>query len=132
MEPTQILLFVVVALLTALLIAVGAQAFLILRGAKKTMDKLNKILEDAGLVSGAISRPVVGIANLIEGAKSLKGIVDFVADKTKGKSVVEKAEKQEQEYPFIEEESAVGSSHISALQERGRRFFHRGGKPLSS
>lgn len=148
MESTQILLFVVVVILTGLLTFVGIQVFLILRETQKTLQKLNKILDDAGVMADTIVKPIVGIASFVEGLKGVKGIVDLLHDKATG-NTQKKIEARvsspadERSSPnripyeaFVEEESETRAksphTHISALQERGRRFFHRGGKPLTS
>lgn len=130
MEPVQILLFVVVSILTILLVAIGIQTFFILRKTGKTISKLYEVLENANLISSTVARPIVGVANLVEGIKGIKTLMDAVspAKKEVHKEAEEgKIEKSGQEYI----EHAVGS-HIKAIQERGRRFFHRGGKPLTS
>lgn len=118
MEPTQILLFAVVTILTILLSVVGIQVFFILRDTKKTLDKVNKILDDAGLVSGSVAKPILGFANFVDGVKNIKNLVDFVSSKT------------------VQDEKTLGGdqphSHIQSLQERGRRFFHKDGKTLTS
>lgn len=116
-DPTQILLFTVVTVLTALLVAVGIQVFFILREARKALNKVNKILEDASLVSSSVSKPVIGIANFVEGIQGLRDLIDLVSKKASDRSLGEGYETH---------------SHIEALQERGRRFFHKDGKPLTS
>lgn len=116
MEPTQILLFAVVTILTILLLVVGIQVFFILRDTKKTLDKINKVLDDAGLVSGSVAKPIFGFANFVEGLKNIKNLADFVSSKTV------------QDEKILEEPH----SHIQSLQERGRRFFHKDGKTLTS
>lgn len=121
MDPTQILLFVVVSVLTILLVAVGVQVFFILREAKKALQRANQILEDASFVTGSLTRPVTGLAGFLEGVRGIKDLVDFVAEKIHH----ERSEYQGQ----IES----GETHqIGELQERGRRFFHKEGKPLTS
>lgn len=118
MEPTQVLLFAVVTILTILLLVVGIQVFFVLRDAKKTLDKVNKILDDAGLVSGSVAKPILGFANFVDGVKNIKNLVDFVSPKNvQDEKILEGGEPH---------------SHIQSLQERGRRFFHKSGKTLSS
>lgn len=88
MEPTQIILLVVISILTILLVVVGLQVFLILREGRRTLAKMNKTLEG-------------------------KELIDFVLRREA------RSEKK-------------GTSSIARLQERGRRFFHKSGKPLTS
>ena len=137
MEPVQVLLFVVVSVLTGLLLAVGIQVFIILHEAKKTLSRVNKILNRAQDISDAVARPVQGITNFMEGARNLKGVLDMLVDKHDKSSVVKNFEERftaPSFLPEVEEEQEKVESHprISLLQERGRRFFHKGGKTLSS
>lgn len=147
MEPTQILLAVVVTILTGLLVFVGTQVFLILREMQKTLQKLNKILDDAGIVADTVVKPIIGVANFVEGIKGIKGIVDLLHDKASSGHRLEKKIEAEIPYEaFVEEDLPAGRqemprthiesphihTHISEMQEHGRRFFHRGGKPLTS
>lgn len=123
-DPTQILLFTVVTVLTALLVAVGIQVFFVLREVKRSVEKINKILEEASVVASSVSKPVIGIANFVEGIKGLRDLIDMVSQRH-GKQLSEGYEEEHLEEP-------EGHSHIEALQERGRRFFHKDGKPLTS
>lgn len=123
MDPTQILLATTITVLTVLLVALGIQVFFILKETKRTLDKINKILDDASLVSGSVARPIVGFSNFLEGLKSFGNLVDMIANR------------KENSVPpgtYEEEREGTGHSHIHALQERGRRFFHKEGKPLTS
>lgn len=132
MEPTQILLTVVATILTGLLVFVGVQVFLILRDVQKTIKKANKILDDAGIVADTVVKPIIGVANFVEGIKGIKGIVDLLHDKANTGHHTTKKLKAPVESEPEDLESAHLHTHISELQERGRRFFHRGGKPLTS
>lgn len=134
MELTQILLFSVVTILTLLLVVVGVQVFLILWRAKKTLDRLNKILDDAHILTNSVIRPITGMMSFVEGLKSLKSLVSFISDKTGIHSLESVLESNPDIVRKVveEKEEAPPHIHIQALQERGRRFFHKGGKPLSS
>lgn len=126
MDPTQILLFSVVTVLTVLLVAVGFQVFRILAEAKKALEKINRVLEDATFVSSSVAKPVAGISNFMESIKSIKDLIDLVSERSRR---IE---------PGYEENDLSGGAeqeehpHIQTLQERGRRFFHKDGKPLTS
>lgn len=136
MDPVRILLFLVVTVLTGLLVSVGVQSFLILRDLRRTIAKLNKVLDDVSVVSSSIARPVSGITHLIAGLKSIKDIVDGMLDK-KEKAIETPVETFATPLPRLSIEESFSapeepSSSVSVLQERGRRFFHRDGKPLTS
>lgn len=125
MDPTQILLFSVVTVLTILLVAVGVQVFFILREAKKALEKTNKILEDASFVSGAVAKPVAGLASFVDGLKSIRDLIDLVSQRSRQESLGEYEQESLQE-------GEKEHTQIESLQERGRRFFHKEGKPLTS
>lgn len=137
MDPVRILLFVVVSALTVLLVSVGVQVFLILQDLRKTLRKFNRVVDDLHLISNSFAKPVAGITGFFENIKHFKELVDFLADKhSRRQPDVELAEERLPEIvvtPTYEEEG-FEQQHptVAALQERGRRFFHRDGKPLTS
>ena len=139
MEPVQVLLFTVVSILTGLLLAVGIQVFIILHEVKKTLSRVNRILERAENISDAVARPVQGITSFMENVKGIKDVIDLLVDKHEKSSTIQTLEQRfaPTVFPEIEEEESQSleshpHSRISLLQERGRRFFHKGGKSLSS
>lgn len=110
----QILLGTVILTLTALLVFVGVQVVFILRDLRATVKKIN----------GTLDKPQV----------STRTFLEYL--------LIGQSKKQQQtEYQVIDEEQTdevmriatkSGSfSHITELQERGRRVFHREGKPLA-
>lgn len=70
MESTQILLIVVVTVLTIILTIIGIQFFFILKEFKKSLEKINKMLDDGTLVSGAFAKSVTGISGVLQGIKT--------------------------------------------------------------
>lgn len=70
MDTTQILLVAVVTVLTILLTIIGVQIVFILVEVRKSLEKVNKMLDDAGTVTGGISRSVTGLGGLFEGIKT--------------------------------------------------------------
>lgn len=121
MDPTQLLLFGVVAVLTALLVIVGVQVFLILREFKKTLEKMNKTMDDINYVSESVTKPISGITHFVEGIRGLREFFDFVSERGSRKSLPAKYQEGEEE-----------RGELESLEERGRRFFHKDGKPLTS
>ena len=65
MDPVQILLFIVVTSLTGLLIAVGIQAFMILKDAHSAVQKFNGLLDDARVLTGSVARPIEGLRSFV-------------------------------------------------------------------
>ena len=90
MDPTQILLIVVVTALTILLIVIGIQVFLILKEFKKTMEKLNKILADAGLISESVAKPIASFSDSIRGISGVTGLLGWLTSKRKKKNQEER------------------------------------------
>ena len=73
MDGLQILLSVIVVLLTTLLVVVGVQAFLVIYDLRRTVKKLNRILEDS-VFGGGLLRPekLSGILELLKKTKKLE------------------------------------------------------------
>lgn len=72
-DATQLLLAFVIVTLTVMLSVVCVQVFFILREFRQTLSKANKVLDDTGIISESISKPI----NL------LSTIVTLVAKKKK-------------------------------------------------
>lgn len=83
MDTTQILLFTVVGILTLLLVVLGIQVFFILRAAQQTLGKANKVLEDAGVISESISKPVESLSTVMSGGKIISIIASLISSRKK-------------------------------------------------
>lgn len=81
MDTTQILLTVVISVLTILLSVIGVQVVLILNEFRKTIEKTNKIIDDAGTVTGGISHSLTGMGGLVEGIKTGLSVVHWFGKK---------------------------------------------------
>lgn len=84
MDTAQILLYIVVGVLAVLLVAVGIQVFFILQEVRNTLSKANKVLEDAGVISESISKPVGSLSTILSGVK-LGSLIASLLSNTKGK-----------------------------------------------
>lgn len=73
MDGIQKLLIVVIVTLTSLLVIVGVQVFLIMMGLKRTLRKLNTILEDS-IMGGGLIRPekLTGILEFFKRTKKME------------------------------------------------------------
>lgn len=91
MENTQILLIGVVTALMILLILIGIQVFFILREIQKSVQKTNKMLDDMGVISESIAKPVASLSNSITGVSSIAGLFGWLSQRG---SKSEKAEKK--------------------------------------
>lgn|SRR3989344_338299 len=139
MDPVQILLFATVTILTSLLVAVGVQVFLILRDVQRSVKKLNNLLDDVSVLTHSVARPIEGLKNFVEGIKDVKSVVGLISGLVKKDEPAAKISFVEEtlEEPSYEERARIlvqeGKKHpIHRVQEQGRRFFHRSGKPLTS
>ncbi len=82
-DNTQTLLVAVVIALTLLLSLIGVQVFFVLREVKKTIEKFNKIIDDAGVVSGSVSKSISSLSNSITGISGITGLFGWLAKKRK-------------------------------------------------
>lgn len=81
MDTTQILLVIVITTLTILLVAVGIQVFFILREVRDSISKMNKILDDVGEVSGAITKPIASLSDSLTGFSGVAGILGWLSSR---------------------------------------------------
>lgn len=81
MDTTQVILIIVVTVLTVLLSVIGVQIVFILMEVRKSLEKMNKMLDDAGEVTGGISRSVTNMGGLMEGIKTGLSVVNIFAKK---------------------------------------------------
>lgn len=91
-DSTQVLLIIVVVILTILLSVVGVQVFFILREVQRSIQKVNKMLDDAGTISESISKPIASLSNSITGASGIAGLLGWLASRKKRKKEKEKQE----------------------------------------
>jgi len=69
-DPAQTVLFLVVVILTVLLLVLGIQVFFILRELRKTIEKANKVLDDTGVITESVSKPISSLSSLTMGLKT--------------------------------------------------------------
>ena len=85
LTPTQILLIVVVSALAVILALIGIQVFYILREGRRSIEKVNKILDDAGDISESIAKPISSLSSSISGLSGITGLLNWVFKKRKVK-----------------------------------------------
>ena len=73
-DPAQTALFIVIIVLTVLLVILGIQVFFILRELRKTITKVNKVLDYTESITESVSKPKTGatIAKIFQGDKKHK------------------------------------------------------------
>lgn len=74
-ETTQILLVVVVTVLTILLTVIGIQIVFILKEFRRTIEKMNKILDDVEIASASVSKSVAGLTGVTTGLKTVLSLI---------------------------------------------------------
>lgn len=82
-DSTQILLIIVVVVLTILLSVIGIQVFFILREVQRSIQKMNKMLDDAGTISESIAKPITSLSNSITGVSGIAGLLSWLASRKK-------------------------------------------------
>jgi len=129
LDLTQSVLIAVITVLTTLLVIIGLQVVNILKEFKQSLEKINKILDNAGIISENIAKPVANFSSFFEvakgGLKIIEGLVNFLKEKKnkqQKKGQQEKEEKQEQE----KEKEKEKRESLSF-----RCFFTRKGKKLA-
>ncbi len=84
---TNTLLILIIGLLTCNLLFVGVYIVLVLKEVRKSIKKLNIILENAAEISESVSKPVISISSalngVMEGIRIFKKIKSFGGDKEK-------------------------------------------------
>lgn len=94
MDPQNILLIIIVVLAVILLV-LGAQAFLVLKDIKSTINKANKVLDETGVITQNIS----GVSLLANLVKSLITKKDNIDREPKMKSIEVRATVRRQQKP---------------------------------
>lgn len=77
METTQVLLVVIVTILSIILAAIGIQVFIILKELQKSVEKINKMLDDGTFVSGTVVDGVSGVSGVLAGVKTGLSFLNF-------------------------------------------------------
>lgn len=92
-----VLLFVLV-ILTILILILGVQVFLILKDLRRTVGKANKVLDDTGVITDAVSRPAASFSSITTGIKAGAAIAKLFTKKSKrDKSGSTQSNKEEDE-----------------------------------
>lgn len=83
-DITQLLLTLVILVVTALLVILGVQVYYILREFRVTLQKANKVLDDTGVISESVSKPVSFLSTMLLGIKSGSRLLQVVSGGKKG------------------------------------------------
>jgi len=78
-EFQQLFLIILISTLTVLVVIFSIFVFRILQEFRDTLKKVNKILDDVGVISSSVSGPVSGLSDLVSGLRSGMRIFDVIA-----------------------------------------------------
>ncbi|MBI5449191.1 hypothetical protein HY948_02630 [Candidatus Gottesmanbacteria bacterium] len=70
MDAVQITIIVISFILTGLMVALGVQVWYIFKEVRISIQKMNKMLEDGGKMTGAVSDGVAGMSGIVSGIKA--------------------------------------------------------------
>lgn len=70
MDPVQLVIIIISLSLTILIVILGVQVFFILKEIRRSMQKMNKIFDDFGKVTGSVGEGAQHLSGLVSGIKS--------------------------------------------------------------
>ncbi len=85
-DITQALLAMVIISLTVMLTLIGVQVFYILKEFRNTVRKINKVLDDTGVISEAVSKPANMFSSMLLGIKGGAALMKFFKKDEEGKT----------------------------------------------
>jgi hypothetical protein len=83
MDPIQLTIVAVSFILTILVVALGVQVWFILKEMRTSIMKMNKMLDDAGKVSGTVSDGVQSMSGFVTGIKTGLNVITSFTNKKK-------------------------------------------------
>ncbi|MBI4097867.1 MAG: hypothetical protein HY426_02400 [Candidatus Levybacteria bacterium] len=95
-DPAQILLFIVIIVLTALLVVLGFQVFFILRDLRQTISKANKVLDNTGEITQSVSQPLSSLSSVLMGLKA-GGMIAKIIKKATDEPVRQTQDREEKD-----------------------------------
>ncbi|OGF98652.1 hypothetical protein A2153_04145 [Candidatus Gottesmanbacteria bacterium RBG_16_38_7b] len=84
-EPTQILLFAVVTILTILLVFIGWQIYQIFSEIRKMLVKFNTMVDSAVNVTGNMGKSLENLSGVSEGVKAVFSLFKLFSSKKEKK-----------------------------------------------
>lgn len=82
MDPVQLTIIVISFILTVLVVVLSIQVWYILKEVRCSFQKMNKMLDDAGRVTGTVGESVEGLGGLVSGIRT--GLSFFSSFRKKG------------------------------------------------
>lgn len=129
MDITQIILASAVLVLTVILSMVGVQVFLIFREVRHSIKKVNKVVEDAGIVSELAVRQLSSLNGVIGGVQTIASLINIFLKKENKEMPANGQEIQEDGY--LHDSNPSFSEPQQGFSSPLKRFFTKAGKKLS-
>lgn len=86
MDVTQSVILSVIIVLSIFLVIIGVQAFFVLKDLRKTLKKMDSLIEDSQDLIVNIKKPIESASNVFTAVTTGAGIAHFVKKLTKGDS----------------------------------------------
>lgn len=126
----------VITTLTILLTFIGIQIVYILKDLRETLKRINKIADNAAIITSAAVKPVTGITALVEGIQSSVKIAELLGHfKRRSKKMADELPGKLEEFKDGMDE--IKEKIIEKAEHYGQpktyeppKFFHREGTPL--
>ena len=83
MDPVQLTIIAISFIITILIVFLGVQVWYILKEMRMGLQKVNKMLDDAGRVSGTVSQGVASMGGMLEGLRAGLSIFSTLGHKDK-------------------------------------------------
>lgn len=78
MDTTQIVLLAIVIVLAIFLVALGFQAFFVLRDLRKSLVRMNRLFDEAEGLLGQVRRPIESAGNFVTALTAGAGIAHLL------------------------------------------------------
>ncbi|MFC1626569.1 hypothetical protein ACFL1P_00030 [Patescibacteria group bacterium] len=81
MDPIQLVIIIVSLSLTALILLLGIQVFFILREFRRSIEKVNNMLNDVGKISASIGGGMSNVSGFVNGLKTGISVISSMKNK---------------------------------------------------
>ena len=125
LDTIQILLTVVISVLTVLLTIIGLAIYQILKEFKKSIEKINLVLDDTHRMTNAVAQPVEDASEFLHGLKSGVSLLRAVSRYLKEEKKQKKSKTEE-----VVTKQAADNSKAHSESDTKKRFFSQAGRIL--
>jgi hypothetical protein len=89
-DLNQIVLTLVILALTTLVIFLGIEVYYILKEVRRGVQKVNKMLDDTGLITESIAKPISNASGFLMGLKSGAKLISSILGQDKEEKTKDK------------------------------------------